>query len=153
MTIVLRNQFEASERSARELEAQSPAHDVTDRYSVEDHLSILVGLFANIERDVERWQNQPVDVSHLADQREIEWEQQYRRLEQLFASAARLVNGVKQAGFVVEGEENFKAVWRELRGIVSFSREQVLAGAQQVARGEVRSLAEVMNELSDRPVD
>jgi hypothetical protein len=158
MTIVLRNQLEASERSARELEAQIQQQDATSCYNVEDQLRSLVGIFTALSRDVDRWQNVPFTgassgKSATLEEQELEWVGQFRRLEQLFSGAAQLVASLKRLGLTLDGEEAFQSAWRELRGINSFSPEEVAAGIRQIETGQVRPLAEVMNELSDRTVD
>lgn len=147
MSIVLRCQVEASERAAEALEASHS--DAMLCRDIEDHIANLVELLTKLNHAVERWQSTPSPQVEQA----TEFESLYRRLERLYSRSPALIRAARQMGFDITGERKFVEAWRELRGITCFSMEEVAKGAEQVRRGEVRSLGEVMNELWDRPVD
>jgi hypothetical protein len=149
MSIVLRHQVEASERAADELEVEASHSDAMLCRDIEDHIENLVNLFAKLNQTVERWQSS----LKCEPGRDGELEALYRRLERLCARSPALIQAARHMGFEVSGEQEFTDAWRELRGIVCFSVDEILTAAEQVRRGEVRSLREVMHELWDRPVD
>ena len=154
MSIVLRHQFEASERAADELELEASHRSAMLCRNVEDHIENLTDLFTKLNHAVERWQlADGGDVSHDRIEQARELESFYRRLERLFARTPVLIASVKSIGFKISGEREFSDAWRELRGIICFSADDIAAGREQVRKGEVRPLAEVMNELWDRPLD
>jgi hypothetical protein len=158
MSIVLKNQVEASEKSADELESELQRHHKRAMlcYDVQDLMKSVVSLLANINEDVERWQHDMVSGSDEL-RKEIDrfgesWDSLYRRLEGIFGKVFGLVGAMEETGFTVEGKRAFLVAWKELRGIICFPRDRVIAASEQVRRGEVRPLGEITRELWDRPV-
>lgn len=159
MSIVLKNQLDASERSATELEAELRRQHRRAMicYDVEDLARSLVTLFHEINRDVERWQGALAtaapDQAGELERAGTEWEGLYRRLAGIYEKTAGLVRTVESWSFEVDDKREFLLTWRELRGIVCFSHDRVAAAAEQVRRGEVTSLGDIAYELCDRADD
>jgi hypothetical protein len=154
MNIVLKNQIEASEKSAHEIEIE---FQQTHRWAmlchdVQDLARSAVKLFSEMNDDVERWQADMLakdsnDSAGFEGQRE----EFYRRLANVFEKTAGLIQATEDAGFAFDGKAEFLAAWRELRGIVCFSRDEISIAVEQSRRGELRSLGEIELELRDLP--
>jgi hypothetical protein len=152
MSIVLKNQVEATERSANEL-LKKEHRQALRCYDLRDLLRIVVTLFRDINADVERWQN---DVAEHPDEElkalSAEWHDLYRRINGICDKLSPLLRTVEDGGRKIEGKREFLIAWRELRAIVCFSQEDVGVAAEQAARGELKTLGEVRDELWDSPV-
>jgi hypothetical protein len=150
MTIVLRNQVEASKRSVEELEAavSSGEKDVALSLEVQNLLASLVLQLSDLNRQVRWWQ----DGSNPAGMPELLLEGFYRSLGVSFEKADRLCQAAEKTGSKVEGREEFLRAWRDLRNITCFSVESIRRAAQQFERRQTRTLGEVTRDLWDRPV-
>jgi len=156
MNIVLTHQVEASEKSAAFIENEFSDEKLRRDHNlamicmdVQDLAKELVDIFANAGAQVSRWQysagtTQPDDDDH-------NWDALYRRIAIVFEKEAKLIKTVESFGHSVGGKAEFMAAWQELRGIVCFSIGSVRTGMDQIARGEVRSLAEIERELLNLP--
>jgi hypothetical protein len=157
MSIVLKHQVEASERSVTELEAELGRQHGSAMlcYDVQDLMRTAVNLHGTINRGVERWQDDlstgRPDLRQETEHLGPEWFALYQRLAAVFEKTAGLLRSVEKAGFVPDGKAEFSAAWRELRGIVCFDYDRVAAAFEQIRRGEVRPLEDVKRELWDRP--
>ncbi|HZK80571.1 MAG TPA: hypothetical protein VFC46_05870 [Humisphaera sp.] len=158
MSIVLKNQIEASEKSAEQLEAELRQSHLRAMFchDIQDLMKSLVGQFDNLNQDVERWQQDmktrsPDSLGEL-DCLGEGWDSFYRRLALIFEKVAASLQKLEKLEFKVDGKREFLLAWRELRGIVCFPRDRVIAAAEQVQRGDVRPLGEVSRELWDRSV-
>lgn len=158
MSIVLRHQLEACERSVRELEEQlrTQARGAALRRDFEDLMRNLVQNFNDLNRNVERWQEQ---VRHGdAKQREAlsalsgDFEQLYRKLDATMAKTATLIATVERSGYSIDGRREFLSAFRELKGITAFSLERVERASGQLDRGEGRELREILDELQAPPL-
>ena len=152
MNIVLRNHLEATEKSASEIEAQLKRDHQGAMlcYEVQDLIRSVVQLFADISKDVDRWQS---EISATDDNTTLvstsDWLDLYRKLEGICAKAAGLIGQIELEQYQVEGKGKFLAVWRELRGITIFSEQQIATAAQQVRSSRMRSLGEIRDALSN----
>lgn len=156
MSIVLKNRVDASERSAEVLESELLRdHRIAIlAFDVQDLARDVVDLFRRMNEDVERWQDQ-IALGTCPEflNQEAEWDQLYRRLADLFERAHSLILTIESFGHRVDSKAEFTAAWRELRGIVSITLDEVRQGAEQINRGEFKSLGEVAGELWDRTLD
>lgn len=158
MSIVLKYQVEASEKSADEIDEQI-RHDHRRAmlcYDVQDLSRSLVTLFQDINRDVERWQKEAAgrepQLCAELQKHAREWDQLYKRLSAIFEKVAGFIRAMETFGFQIEGRQQFLIAWRELRAIVCFSQDQVAAAVEQVRTGRVRTLGEVRDGLRNSPV-
>jgi len=156
MNIVLKNQVEASEKSAQELEEEiSHTHGwALLCYNVQDLSRSAVNLLSEIGIDVERWQRDLADNAQQDSQMAqlgSEWENLYRRLAGVFEKTAGLLHRLETEGFAIDGKPEFLAAWKELRGIVCFSVDGVAKSVEQARRGQTRSLGDIELELRDLP--
>jgi hypothetical protein len=156
MTIVLKHQLEASEKSAEQLEGelQRQHHGAMLCYDVQDLMQSLVALFQTINRDVERWQGEFTAKPELRAELEnvgLEWEGLYRRLAAIFDRTAPLLVEIERLGFILQNKPAFLSAWKELRGIICFSYQELATAVDQIRHGESKPLQEVMNELWDHP--
>jgi hypothetical protein len=153
MSVVLKNQIEASEKSAQTLEEQL-LHEhrcALLSFEVRDLAKSLVSLFRDMNDDVAHWQQvisdangpAPAELMKLGD----EWDVLYRRLSGIFEKGAHLIREAERLGPEVDGKLEFFKAWRELRGIVCFSRSSVAIGAEQARRNEARPLGEITRAL------
>jgi len=123
-------------------------------FDVQELMHSVVGIFSDLNADVERWQSRsiaPVDPVLAAEMEEFEAIsiELYRRLEILYGRTFNLMRAMESIGF---RQKEFLEAWLELPGITILPVEKVKRAAQQVHEGKVRSLAEVRNELWDSPV-
>jgi hypothetical protein len=153
MNIVLKNQIEASEKSAQELENElMQCHrGAILSYNVQDLSRSAVTLFSEINDDVDRWQRDLYNCNH-PDSDELaqfgkEWEDLYRRLSNVFDKTFTLIGSLEKAGYPIDGKPEFLASWQELRGIVCFSQTQIAAAIEQKNCGQTRPLGEIEREL------
>lgn len=157
MNIVLKNQVEASEKSAQQLEdeLQHKHRWAMLCYNVQDLARSAVTLFSEINDDVDRWQRDLVDCTQPGCEELVqfgkEWDDLYRRISGVFERTFGLIRALENKGYSVDGKKEFLEAWRELRGIVCFSRDRVAAAVEQIQRGEVRSLGDVERELQNLP--
>ena len=148
MSIVLKNQVEASERSAQELELQGSHDRAMLCRDVEALIDMVVETLADMNQYVERWQSDveggtpylEADARGLFDL--------YVRLERTFLRTSQLIRRVEQWGFDVEGKRTFFAAWREIKGVVCFSIDRVAESFAQIRRAQTRTLGEFADELS-----
>ena len=153
MSIVLRNQVEACEKSAESLALDIAVQRASTCRDVEALMSEVVEIFSDIGAYVERWQ---ADVktgreTFNADDGRSFFDL-YVRLEQVATKAAALGKAVEAWHHDVAGKPQFLNAWRKLRGIVVLDPDRVAESFRQIERGEVRSLAEFADELSRGPV-
>jgi hypothetical protein len=154
MTIVLKNQIDASERSAEELEGQFQREhrDAMLCVDVEDLLKELVRLVDETNRHVERFREDARRNAGDADRADVAsfesgFLELYRKLDSIFPKAAALVSALEARGYSVNGKRPFQNAARELKGIVCFSPDAVRRSHQQALRGETRDLDQIMHEL------
>jgi hypothetical protein len=156
MSIVTNYQVEASEKSAQAIEEQLRLDHRLSMicYDIQDLAQNVVNLFVSLNQDVERWQRQttiapqnvPADIASTYDG-------YFQRTTALFEKTAALIKMIEEKGYEIKGKKIFLESWREIRGIVSHSRQDVTAAVEQVRRGEVKPLRQVKDELWDRPID
>ena len=159
MGLVIKNQVEASEKSALQLEAR--LDDAVRRhhegvmlaFDVGDLVQFVIAIFERVIADVEQWQREGKAahgevVRH--DMAEEEWHELYRRLEVLFERTALLIGEIERDGSEVEGKAEFLQAWREIRAVVCFTPAEIAEAVQEARRGEGRSLEEVARGISDQ---
>lgn len=157
MSIVLKHQVEASEKSAAELasEFRQQHRRAMLCYDVQDLVRSVVQLHAGLNRDVERWQDAiaSAKASGTEEPEDLgtEWEALYRRLGSVFEKTAPLIRALEDEGFTVDGRPEFHASWRDLRATLSFTLDRITTGIDQIRRDEVRRLEDVLAELGDGP--
>lgn len=156
MSIVLKNQIEACERSTIELERQLIAHHHEAMWcmDVQDLAAALIAALEDLERHVEHWQNGLRSEDKMAQESLLtsDWYQCYVKLAGSFEKAAVILQSFEESGFAVDGRDSFFAGWKRLREVVCFSPEQIQRGIDQIRAGQSRSLAEVRHALWDAPV-
>jgi hypothetical protein len=148
MSIVLKNQVEASERSAQELDLQGSHDRALLCRDIEALIDMIVETLADMNQYVERWQSDieggvpyvEADARALFDL--------YVRLERTFLLTSQLIRRMEQWGFDLEEKPAFFVAWREIKGIVCFSIDRVNESFDQVRRGQTRTLGEFADELS-----
>lgn len=148
MSIVLNNQITASDRSADELEQQlMERHQLAlISFEVRDLAASVVIHFNAIADEVLHWKNVKLTADQLKEIGEG-LETLYRRLPRLFERTAKLIKHVEGGGPEVEGKAEFFKTWRELRGIVCFSHDQISNAVGQIERGEVVPLEDIKRAL------
>jgi hypothetical protein len=152
MTIVLRNQIEASEKSAQEIEAKLRDHHRLAMfcYEVEDLVQAVLGIFFAANAHVKRWQaHQSQSTDAHADNAEIEknWNDTYRHIGRAFEATAICIRMAEQDQFTVSGKREFMSGWEKVRAVTCFDLDSVSRSIQEATRGDVRPLAEVEREL------
>jgi len=148
MSIVLKNQVEASERSAQQLDLQDSHDRAMLCRDVEALIDMVVETLGGMNQYVERWQSDieggvpyvEADARGLFDL--------YIRLERTFLLTSQLIRRMEQWGFDLEGKPAFFAAWRKIKGIVCFSIDRVNESFAQIRRGETGTLGEFADELS-----
>jgi hypothetical protein len=150
MSIVLKNQVEASEKSADELESQLKISEAGAMlcHEVEAQMESVVDLFTDMNHFVERWQDDVEQGKPHAEESGDGLYDLYVRLEKVASRAGELGRKLEGWGFEVAGKKPFLNAWRSLKGIVSISPERVAESFAQIRRGETRSLGEFADELS-----
>ena len=151
MTIVIKNQVAASEKSALELEEQMlrESQRALLSFEVRDLAKSAVSLLDTINTDMAEWQviteksDRSEELCALGD----DWDSLYRRLAGVFEKTARLIKDAEMIGPEVAGKPEFFKAWRGLRAATSFTREDVALGASQASRNEVRSLGDIVRAL------
>jgi hypothetical protein len=150
MVVALRNQVEASERSALELRPRmsAPTPNWADvRPEVEAMMAVLLAQFQTMRDLLHHYQD--AGVWRPGDE---------RTFHGFFVKLYALVNeymtygaALERAGFKVECKEEFKRTWRELTGIVSVDPDGDRGTYAEFRNGGGKSLAEFEDELSRRP--
>jgi hypothetical protein len=157
MTIVIRNQIEASEKSAQELESAigRDHHEAAICFDLQDLARSEVTLLADINRDVERWQKSVAETTtgdaEESANCEKNWDALYRRLQGVFEKTAKLIQAMEERKFSIDGKAEFLKAWRDLRGVVCFSLEGISAACEQVRTGNVKPLSEIKRGLFSPP--
>jgi hypothetical protein len=152
MSLVLRNQIEASERSAEALEREllQESRRAVGSEDLRDLAQSLVQLYCSMTNGVARSHDLPSgDVKTSISAMYFE---HFQGLNSSFAKVDSLIRQMEGWDYPIEGRDQFQRTWRELRAVVSFSPEDVQKAAEQVSRGEVRPLGEVRDELRDSRV-
>jgi hypothetical protein len=154
MSIVLLNQISAAEKSADDLSEELRDHRTAMLcYEVESLLKLIVIIYAVAGRMMESWQKAAKDHSKEKNaQISNEAFMMYKQIAIVCEKSAQVVRGVEGFGFTVAGKRDFQIVWRKIRGITCFTPDQVEAGLSEIARGEMRPLEDVQNDLWDTPV-
>jgi hypothetical protein len=149
MSIVIKNQIEASERSAEELE-----HELKTNHQqalvcreVESLMESLIAIAVELGKVVEHWQT-GASQEKLPDEFGIEIFDLYVRLEKTATRTALMARAVEKWGYTLSQKKRFSTAWRELKGIVCFSPDRVAKSFAQIQNGETQTLGEVANELS-----
>jgi hypothetical protein len=152
MTIVLKHQLEASERSAAEIEGviERDRQNERARREVEYLMRVITLLHRGINRDIEIWQDS--GASTTEEDASAEWLGLHHRLNGVFQKVVRFVHELENDGQEFQRKQEFLASWRDLRSSLCFTADRVSAAVEQVRRGEVRPLGEVARELWDRPI-
>jgi hypothetical protein len=149
MSIVLRNQVEACEKSAESLALEMAIHRASVCRDVEALMSEVVEIFTDIGNYVERWQ---ADVKAGRDTFSAEEGRSffdlYVRLDRVAGKTASLGKTVESWRHELAGKPQFLNTWRKLRGIVVLNPDRVAQSFAQIDRGEARTLAEFVDELS-----
>ena len=150
--VVLKNEVEASRRSAEQLAAELAGQSNRGVLcmEVEELLRSVVAVRGNIARTVDDWQSDPAgwgDPPTLTRQ----FYAMYADLEGVCVACRPLIAKIEAEGFVVDGKAEFRAAYKAIREVTMFPVEAVLESAAQAARGEGRPLEEVMRELQDHP--
>jgi hypothetical protein len=150
MSIVLRHQLEASEKSADALENQINISQAGGMvcHEVEAQMELVVDLFADMNHFVERWQNDIKEGKTYSDDFGSQLYDLYVRLEKVASRAGQFGRKLEGWGLQVAGKKQFLNAWRSLKGIVSISTERVAESFEQIRRGETRTLGEFADELS-----
>jgi hypothetical protein len=149
MSIVLRNQVEASERSAQEIERMAAQDRAKMRPDVEALMRQVRDIHDDINFYVERWQaavaagTLPYDETFARSLLDL-----YVRLEKTALKTAQLGRQLESAGAPLDGKKEFLDVWRTLKGIACFSLERVAESLDQIRRGHTTTLGELADELS-----
>jgi DNA-directed RNA polymerase specialized sigma54-like protein len=149
MSIVLKNQVEASERSADALEPMIAHRQAMVCHDVEALMHQIVETYHDINHYVERWQ------ANIADQT-IPYEADvarslldlYVRLEKTAMKTAQFGRTMESLGLRVERKRQFLDAWRKLKGITCFSPERLEESLAQIVRGDSKTLGEFADELS-----
>ena len=152
MSLVLKNQIEASKRSADALEREllQESRRAVGSQDLRDLAQSLVQLYRSMTSAVARSHELPAD--QLKASINAIYLEHFQGLNSSFAKVDGLIRQMERWGYPIEGRDQFQRTWRELRAIVSFSPEDVQKAAEQVSRGEVRPLGEVRDELRDSGV-
>jgi hypothetical protein len=116
----------------------------------------LVTLLRQIKREVRAWQKR-IATSETSQTRAAlastagNWETLYRMHAATFEKTAKFIVKLEENGCEVPGKPAFNRAWRDLRAIICFTSADVAEAMDQVRRGDVRPLDEVMNALSNKP--
>jgi hypothetical protein len=150
MSIVLKNQVEASEKSADELASHLQcAHEKAMMcHEVEALMESVTDIFADMNRFVERWQEDIERGKPHDEHAGREMYDLYVRLEKTAIRTSEFGQKLEGWGFQLAGKKQFLNDWRKLKGLVSISPERVAESFAQIRRGETRSLGEFADELS-----
>lgn len=150
MSIALKNQVEASSRSADEL-LMTDHHDALFAFDVEDFLRQILDAAAAIKDAVVRWQRR-IESGMAFDKEEgRSFHRLFCRLEEVFARTPAFLRMVRESGLSIQSVDEFQAAWNDLRAVASVDFDRFDAAAQAIERGEGRALAEVKNALWDAP--
>jgi hypothetical protein len=148
MSIVLTNQVEASEKSADALGRLALEHErAVSCREVEALMDLVAATFADINRYVERWQDEVADGRALFDEAfargifDI-----YVRLERAAHKTAQLGRTAEGWGYTLAGKARFLGAWRAMKGITSFDLDRVGESFAQIRRGDVQELGEFADE-------
>ena len=155
MTIVLKNQVEASERSLQELEARfefghkdQPGEALG--LEVRSLLKALGSLARDMFEDAESGRDLLLDADVAMDVARENY-QRFVRLDGLFARCARLLpKAADSLQGDIQGRDQFFMAWRKVQDITAFDFDRVLLADKQLESGQGRDLGEVMNELRHR---
>jgi hypothetical protein len=149
MVVALRNQVEASERSAVELRPRmsNPAPTWADvRPEIEGMMAVLLGQFHTMRNLLHRYQ----DTGAWRKGDERTFHEFFVRLYALVDEYMTYGAALERAGFNVACKEEFKRTWRELAGIASVDPDGERGTYDEFRNGGGRSLAEFEDELSGR---
>ena len=151
MSIVLKNQVQACENSARELEEEliRDSRIACVAFDVRDLARSAVALFHDIGRDIEEWQRDMSNSPHSEALASFgnNWLELYTRLNGVFGKTAELIRRIEQVGPEVDGKPEFFKAWRELRAIVCLPQDRVAIAVEQSRQNEMRPLGEIVREL------
>jgi chromosome segregation ATPase len=148
MSMLLEKQIEATEKSATRLQQELRDKHQEIRRKVEEIMQLVVELFADLNKDVERWQAS-IAQSKLADAHDARsLYDSYARLDQTAGVVAELAQRLEREGSDIAGKANFLLVWRKIKAITCFSLDRVAESVDQLRRGEGRALTEFADELS-----
>ncbi len=144
MSIVLKNQVEASERSVEELRLKIDQDRATICMDIQALMESVRDIYRDINHYVERWQAKNIEGDR--------WNMAaifglYIRLDKSFGGTADLIGKLETKGYQFEGQVAFTNAWRDLKTITCFSPEGLEESFAQIRRGETSTLAELENEI------
>ena len=161
MNIVIQNYINASVSSAAQLEAKIEGVILDHQfamfcYDLEDLIRNALGIQKGINRDVERIQDKQLLVTaNPGDKESFEmgWHDLYIKLENLCGKIDSLIRKMSELGYGnLEGTDEFRIMWREVRGIASVDPKKLDKAKDQIASGRFKSARDLLIELSGNPV-
>jgi hypothetical protein len=153
MSIVIKNQVEASERSADELDRElTIAHGrALLARDVEALMRLVVDLLGALNACVERMQEEAAQGNGFDESEARAIFDFYVRVERIAMRAAEFGRKVESWGIAIEGKEKFRESWRRLKAITCFSPDRVAESLAQIRRGQSKPLGEFADEISRDP--
>jgi hypothetical protein len=136
MPIVIKNQIEASEKSAAEIRASlQNAHPFAMlRFDVEDLIKSIPDLVVRLDASVEHWRETCKAAPDALSMQE-EWVAGYRSLEKLAENAITLIDEFARHGHQIDGKAGLMKLRAELHADNQFSVDRVEAAIQNLRAG------------------
>lgn len=149
-SIVLENQLEASERSARQLdEKMSLEHEYAMLcFDVQDLIKSTLFLLEQMNEGVEKWQQkspQEIEKSGLTSKN---WYDVYVRISEVLDKLWAQVHALEKVGYSADGKERLRRALRDVRMITCFDPQRVASAVSQAQRGEGCPLRDIERDLS-----
>lgn len=153
MSIVIKNQVEASEKSADELDRElTIAHGrALVARDVEALMRLVVDLSEAMNAFVERMQEEAGQGKGFDESEARSLFDLYVRVERIAMRAAEFGRRIESWGIPIEGKEKFRESWRRLKAITCFSADRVAESLAQIRSGQSKPLGEFADEISRDP--